>query len=220
MPSGCVGRKRSSDWGGIDCAPARAAARPRARISFRSSTRGSRSAASCDGRSLVWPCSRRSDRAAGGGGVPIEHAASPAYLSCTSSRLAAPRDVRFRRLHDSHSARQRDAALAAVVGADRPRRRAHHRVLSRLDRSRRRAASDWARAPAARVVLPGVGALAAYLLIRHALPDARGSGIVRTKSALYVSTAISRSRAVPASSPRARCRSARARRSGPKIRRC
>jgi CIC family chloride channel protein len=59
------------------------------------------------------------------------------------------------------------------------------------------AASDWARAPAARVVLPGVGALAAYLLIRHALPDARGSGIVRTKSALYVSNGYIPARAVP-----------------------
>jgi CIC family chloride channel protein len=58
-------------------------------------------------------------------------------------------------------------------------------------------ASGWTGLTVLRVLLPGAGALAACLLIRRVLPEAEGSGIVQTKSALYVSDGYIPTRAVP-----------------------
>ena len=45
---------------------------------------------------------------------------------------------------------------------------------------------DYATSPALRILAPGIGAAAATLVVRYLAPAGRGSGIVQTKSAIYV----------------------------------
>ena len=57
--------------------------------------------------------------------------------------------------------------------------------------------TDAAIHPVLSVLMPAAGALAAFMLIRHVTPSAKGSGIVQTKSALYVSNGFIPAGAVP-----------------------
>lgn len=56
---------------------------------------------------------------------------------------------------------------------------------------------DWAASTAPRILVPAFGAAAAALMVRYLVPAAAGSGIVQTKSAIYVSNGHIPASAVP-----------------------